>query len=202
MNRIFSTIAALFAKACPDKKSQIANIFALKEILFALDFAAKKHAAQRRKAGDIPYINHPIEVALVLAQCGVTDVDVLVAAILHDTIEDTDTSEAELRAIFGGRVTDLVLECSDDKSLPKAERKRLQVEHASHKSDAAKLIKISDKRCNVRDLGIAIPSNWSVVRALEYFDWAETVVSGLRGGNAALDKMFDDDLARSRLARS
>ena len=130
----------------------------------ALAFAADKHKNQRRKDADAsPYINHPIALAnLLLNEAGVEDQRVLIAAILHDTIEDTDTTEQELVKHFGKDVADIVLEVTDDKALPKAERKRLQIEHAAHISRRAKLVKLADKICNLRDITASPPAGWSI----------------------------------------
>ena len=126
----------------------------LTALLTSLHFAADKHRDQRRKSQEAcPYINHPIEVAEILSRVGgVTDLATLQAAILHDTIEDTQTTSEELEARFGAEVRRLVDEVSDDQRLPKAERKRLQIEHAPYLSPKAKLIKIADKISNVRDV--------------------------------------------------
>ena len=169
----------------------------MNRLLQAIAYAADKHRDQRRKdANASPYINHPIALANVLAnEGGIDDEAVLVAAILHDTIEDTDTTADELRRLFGKRITDIVLEVTDDKSLEKAERKRLQVEHAPHISRRAKLVKLADKICNLRDLASSPPSDWPEQRRQAYFDWAEQVVAGVRGRNAALDAAFDRALA-------
>ena len=162
-------------------------------ILHAMAFAADKHRNQRRK--DVrasPYINHPIALANVLKnEGGIADAKVLAAALLHDTIEDTDATAEELESVFGREITAIVLEVTDDKSLPKAERKRLQVEHARTISHRAKLVKLADKICNLRDMLISIPVGWSEKRVEEYFDWARAVVEGLRGTNSALEKLFD-----------
>lgn len=162
-------------------------------ILLAVAFAAEKHRNQRRKDAEAtPYINHPIALANVLKQeGGIDDVAVLTAAILHDTIEDTETTADELRAIFGEEISGIVLEVTDDKSLLKAERKRLQIEHAAHASDKAKLIKLADKICNLRDIAASPPSDWSLERKREYFDWARQVISGCRNVNARLEAQFD-----------
>ncbi|MEZ5615128.1 MAG: HD domain-containing protein [Rhodocyclaceae bacterium] len=162
-------------------------------ILKAASFAAEKHRDQRRKdAESSPYINHPITLANVLANEGnVTDPDVLCAALLHDTIEDTETTAGELRGIFGDTVTGIVLEVTDDKSLPKAERKRLQIEHAAHASPQAKLVKLADKICNLRDILASPPADWSIERKQEYFDWSAEVVAGVRDVHPGLAKVFD-----------
>jgi len=169
-------------------------------LLRALEFSAAKHRDQRRKDREAsPYINHPIEVASVLASVGgVGDITTLMAAILHDTIEDTDTSPEELEARFGRETRLLVQEMSDDKALDKMERKRLQVEHAPLLSEKAKLIKLADKICNVRDVTHRPPIRWPLPRRREYLDWTERVVAGCRGGNAALEAHYDRVLREGR----
>jgi guanosine-3',5'-bis(diphosphate) 3'-pyrophosphohydrolase len=162
-------------------------------ILRAVSFAAQKHRNQRRKDVDAtPYINHPIALAKVLKEeGGVADPVVLAAAILHDTVEDTETTPAELQALFGDEITGIVLEVTDEKSLPKVERKRLQIEHAAHASIKAKLVKLADKICNLRDIAESPPADWSDDRKREYFDWAAKVVAGCRGTNSRLEAAFD-----------
>jgi GTP diphosphokinase / guanosine-3',5'-bis(diphosphate) 3'-diphosphatase len=172
----------------------------LTDLLTSLHFAADKHRDQRRKSREAcPYINHPIEVAEILSRVGgVNDLATLQAAILHDTIEDTQTTGEELEARFGTEVRRLVEEVSDDQRLPKAERKRLQIEHASRLSPKAKLIKIADKISNVRDVTHSPPTHWPHQRRCEYLDWAEKVVAGLRGSNLAVDALFDRTLKEGR----
>ncbi len=167
-------------------------------ILKAASFAAEKHRDQRRKDAEAsPYINHPIALADVLANEGhVTDPDVISAALLHDTIEDTETTADELRDIFGDTVTEIVLEVTDDKSLPKAERKRLQIEHAAHASPQAKLVKLADKICNLRDILASPPADWSVARKQDYFVWSAKVVAGVRDVHPGLAMVFDELLDR------
>ncbi len=162
-------------------------------ILQALRFAARKHSSQRRKGSDqSPYINHPIDVLDLLWRVGgVRRAEVLAAAVLHDTLEDTATTPAELEAAFGREVLALVQEVSDDKRLPKEERKRLQVEHAPALSEGARLIKLADKISNVRDMRHTPPVFWSRQRREEYLAWAAQVVSRLRGTNAALEAEFE-----------
>lgn len=163
-------------------------------IVRALAFAAEKHRLQRRKDVEgSPYINHPIDLAnLLVNEASVDDPIVLVAAILHDTVEDTDTTLAEITAEFGALVSSVVAEVTDDKRLPKHERKRLQEEHAPHASFRAQQLKLADKIANLRDLGRRPPAGWSVERRREYFDWAKRVVDGVRGRHAALEALFDD----------
>jgi GTP diphosphokinase / guanosine-3',5'-bis(diphosphate) 3'-diphosphatase len=167
-------------------------------LLRALSFAAEKHRNQRRKDAEaLPYINHPIAVAsTLLLEGGVTDLEVLCGALLHDTVEDTQTRAEELEAQFGRNIRDIVLEVTDDKRLPAGERKRLQVEHAPHVSDKAKLVKLADKLCNLRDLAASPPVSWSLGRVQEYFDWAKRVVDGIREVNAPLAVAFDAAYAR------
>ena len=154
-------------------------------LLKALAFAAHKHRDQRRKdAGASPYINHPIALAdLLVNEGGITDVEVLCAALLHDTLEDTDTRQEELVDAFGSRVARIVVEVTDDQSLRSEERKRLQVEHAPKLSVEAKLVKVADKTCNLRDIVVRPPAKWDLQRRREYFDWAKRVVDGLRDVN-------------------
>lgn len=168
--------------------------------LKALRFAAEKHRNQRRKGGDaVPYINHPIAVTELLWRVGgVRDTNTLVAALLHDTIEDTGTTPEEIRTQFGEDVLGLVLECTDDKSLPKAERKRLQIVNAPHKSPRARQIKLSDKINNVQEIAANPPADWSLERRREYLDWTEKVVNGLRGHNPELEALYDRVLAEGR----
>jgi len=167
-------------------------------VLKAAAFAAEKHRTQRRKDVDAsPYINHPLTVSHILSSDGgVADCTILAAAILHDTIEDTKTTEAELVEHFGPSVANIVAEVTDDKSLPKEERKRLQVTKAPVKSDGAKLVKLADKISNLRDIAEFPPADWSADRKERYLRWAKEVVDGLRGVNAQLERAFDEDYER------
>lgn len=169
-------------------------------LLQALHFAASKHRDQRRKGAEAsPYINHPIEVAELLARVGgITDLVTLQAAILHDTLEDTQTTPEELEATFGLEVRQVVEEITDNTQLPKAERKRLEIAHAPHLSVRAKLAKLADKISNVRSIIETPPAEWSLERKREYFDWSERVVAGCRGSNAALERMYDETVAEGR----
>jgi GTP diphosphokinase / guanosine-3',5'-bis(diphosphate) 3'-diphosphatase len=169
-------------------------------LLHAIKFSAEKHRNQRRKGADaFPYINHPIDVADILWRIGsVRDIDTIVAAILHDTLEDTDTTPGEIAALFGKDVLAVVEEVTDDKTLPKEERKRLQVINAYHKSTAAKLIKLADKISNVNDIRDSPPQEWSIERRLNYLDWANNVALGLRGVNSALEEHFDEAIRQTR----
>jgi guanosine-3',5'-bis(diphosphate) 3'-pyrophosphohydrolase len=169
-------------------------------LLSATHFAALKHRCQRRKNTDAdPYINHPIAVANLLAGfAGVTNLPVLQAALLHDTIEDTETTPQEVEQLFGREVLMIVKEVTDDKSLPQAERKRLQIEHASHLSHSAKLIKLADKISNLRELTDRDPAEWPLQRKREYLEWAEKVVAGLRGSHSDLERLFDQTVQEKR----
>ncbi|KPP80113.1 guanosine-3',5'-bis(diphosphate) 3'-pyrophosphohydrolase MESH1-like [Scleropages formosus] len=159
-------------------------------LLETVNFAAEKHKNQRRKDPEAtPYINHPIGVARILShEGGIADIEVLQAALLHDTVEDTDTTPAELEARFGQTVARIVQEVTDDKTLPKQERKRQQIEHAPHCSHQAKLVKLADKLYNLRDLNRCTPVGWTRERVQEYFLWAAQVVNGLRGTNPLLEE--------------
>ena len=169
-------------------------------LLRALEFAAEMHRGQRRKGADAsPYINHPIQVAELLANVGrIEDETTLIAAILHDTIEDTTATCEQIASLFGPDVAALVMEMTDDKSLQSDRRKNMQVELAPRLSNRAKAIKIADKICNVRDVGSKPPPDWSAERRLAYFDWAERVVAGCRGVHSVLEACFDDSLTASR----
>ena len=163
-------------------------------ILTALEFSSHKHRDQRRKDNSAsPYINHPIGLANVLCNEGkVTNAKVICAALLHDTIEDTETTPDELKNAFGKGITNIVLEVTDDKSLPKAERKLAQIEHAKNASKNAKLVKLADKICNLRDILFTPPADWTVARKREYFDWAKAVIEQVRGTNKKLERIFDE----------
>lgn len=173
----------------------------LAELLDALLFAAGAHRDQRRKGEDAPYINHPIEVAALLAgEGGVGDAVVLGAALLHDVLEDTDTPSAEIERRFGARVRRLVEEMTDPPGVPDEEQKRRQTEHAPGMSADAKRIKIADKISNVRDL----PNRpWPAERKRWYLDWTERVIAGCRGVSPALERRYDEVLreARERVER-
>jgi guanosine-3',5'-bis(diphosphate) 3'-pyrophosphohydrolase len=167
-------------------------------IIKAANFAALKHRNQRRKDADAsPYINHPLALANVLTnEAGITDPIVICAALLHDTIEDTETTFAELQTEFGKTIALVVLEVTDDKALPKAERKRLQIVHAGTASRRARLVKLADKICNVRDLTASPPSSWKLRRKRKYFDWSGEVIDALRGTHRGLERLFDEALAK------
>ena len=174
-------------KAQPQNPSDVARIIA------ATQFAAFKHRKQRRKGEDkSPYINHPLALANTLAvEGGVDDVEVLMAAILHDTIEDTKTTRAELERHFGPVVASVVTEVTDEKGQSKKLRKGMQVAHAPRLSGRAKLVKLADKISNLRDIVGRPPAKWGKRRKQEYFDWAKQVVDGLRGIHPPLEAEFD-----------
>jgi guanosine-3',5'-bis(diphosphate) 3'-pyrophosphohydrolase len=170
------------------------------QLLAAATFSADRHRDQRRKGTrETPYINHPLEVAERIVRVGgVDDIEVLVAAILHDTIEDTETTAEEIERHFGPAIAALVLEVTDDRSLTSMERKRLEIVHAPNLTPRAKLIKVADKICNVADTASNPPASWSRQRRRDYLDFAEQIVLGCRGTNAALDAEFDEVLAGAR----
>ncbi len=165
----------------------------IEKLARAYDFAAARHTGQRRKGEAAePYINHLTEVAGLVAEAtGGADADLVIAAILHDTVEDTKTTFEDLTERFGARVAALVAEVTDDKSLPKEERKRLQIEHAGHASAGAKIVKIADKTSNLRALAASPPAGWPAERKAEYLAWARQVVDRCRGVNPWLEARFD-----------
>jgi (p)ppGpp synthase/HD superfamily hydrolase len=174
----------------------------VRRILAAARFAAEKHAGQKRKGlAKEPYVNHLIEVAeLIAASSETLDTNLVMAGLLHDTIEDTNTTAQDLEELFGADVTSLVLEATDDKSLPKEIRKALQIESAPHKSPRAQTLKLADKISNLRSLRASPPAEWSPDRKRQYGEWARQVVQGFTAPNSILKAQFDqayDDLTRS-----
>ena len=153
----------------------------LDPIIQATNFAAIKHKDQRRKdASKTPYINHPIEVMTLLSKSGVTDVNTLMAGVLHDTIEDTQTSYEEIKEMFGENAANIVQECTDDKSLPKVERKQLQIEHAKVASMSAQMVKLADKFSNLKDLQSNPPKSWSPAAIEGYVVWSYNVYKAIK----------------------
>jgi guanosine-3',5'-bis(diphosphate) 3'-pyrophosphohydrolase len=158
----------------------------------ACEFASQKHLFQRRKGvKDIPYINHPLEVANLLSHSNEEDdLELLIAAVLHDVVEDTDTTPEELTQLFGAKIANLVLEVTDDMKLTKKERRSNQVIHAPSLSGRAKQIKIADKTCNVLDI-ISTRLEWTITMKIDYIQWAMQVVNACRGVNTSLEAEFD-----------
>ncbi len=171
-------------------------------ILKAAHFAADKHRDQRRRGRErSPYINHPIAVAEILTGVGgITDLASIQAALLHDTVEDTNTTPEQLAEQFGDEVMHLVMEVTDDQDLKKEERKRLQIEHARDLSAKAKEIKMADKIANITDIMDSPPEDWDEARRLEYLDWGERVVAGCRDANQRLAQRFDELVTKARSA--
>lgn len=169
-------------------------------LLKALHYAADMHRDQRRKDdGGSPYINHPIHVAQILSDIGgVDDVEILSAAILHDTVEDTEATLHDIELAFGLRIAGIVEEVTDDKSLEKIERKQAQIDHAGHISREGALVKVADKIANVRDVGANPPKDWEPTRRHAYLDWAERVVERCRPENSALTEYFYESLGIAR----
>jgi (p)ppGpp synthase/HD superfamily hydrolase len=174
------------------------NVQAVREVMRAAHFAAARHSGQRRKgAAAEPYINHLLEVAeLVSSVLTEPDTNLVIAALLHDTVEDVGVTKEDLIELFGVDVAKLVLEVTDDKSLPKQERKRLQIVHAPKKSPRAQLIKLADKISNLRAILASPPVDWSLERKQEYFRWAKQVVDALSAPNPSLKAEFDRLYAR------
>lgn len=160
----------------------------------AMSFAAQKHKHQRRKdEAASPYINHPVALVDVLVnEGGVTDLPTIVAALLHDTIEDTETTAAEIERAFDELIRSIVEEVSDDKSLGRQACKQAQIDKAPYLSPQARAVKLADKICNLRDVVENPPSGWELARRQAYFDWAKRVVDGLRGHHPRLEALFDD----------
>ena len=159
-------------------------------------FAAEKHKKQRRKGeAREPYINHPAMVADILAQSG-ADIDTIIVGVLHDTVEDTKTSYEELIQEFGVKIADTVMEVTDDKNLPKAKCKQLQIDRMPEKSKAAKKVKLADKISNLESMMVSPPAGWNYDRKMEYFEWSRAVIDGGRGTCDILEKQFDEVYSR------
>lgn len=165
----------------------------VERLLGAALFAARKHSGQKRKDQITPYINHPLFVAELLARVGgVFDPVTLCAALLHDTLEDTDATPEEMQTLFGKEVVSIVQEVTDDRDMTKARRRRLQIERAPGLSQPARLIRLADKISNIGDLSKDLPAKWRVKDKLDYLEWAEKVIGMIRGSHPVLEKRFDE----------
>ncbi len=169
----------------------------LQFFLGALKFASEKHLHLKRKDVEkTPYIHHPIRVAELICRVGgVNDPILLSAALLHDVIEDTGTKPEEIADKFGEEVANIVQEVTDDKTIKKEKRKELQILHAPNLSRKAKIIKLADKICNVKDIGSHPPADWDLEERMRYLEWSQNVVAGLRGINQPMEDYFDQTLA-------
>ncbi len=163
-------------------------------ILNAAVQAARWHTNQRRKGSNgEPYINHLLEVAALVAEAEPDNTDAIIAALLHDAIEDPKISREQISEEFGENVACIVEECTDDKRLDKPLRKQLQIETAAQKSHNAKLVKIADKTSNLRSIAASPPSHWPFERRRAYIDWSVAVVeAGLLGASVQLDAHFEE----------
>jgi (p)ppGpp synthase/HD superfamily hydrolase len=167
-------------------------------VFHAVHFAAEKHNFQRRKNTTAdPYINHCIDAMHILSQAGIEDPNILAAAVLHDTLEDTKTTFEELIHEFGEEITLLVQECTDDKSLAKIERKRVQIEHSKHIQIGSKLVKLADKISNCKGLLHDPPASWSPEIVKGYFQWSFLVCENLFGHNSILDQQMKEIFANA-----
>lgn len=166
----------------------------------AFAFAAEHHSGQARKGEAAePYVNHVADVARRVAEAtGGSDARLVAAALLHDTVEDTRATEKDIRAAFGDDIADLVMEVTDDKTLPKDARKQAQIDHAPHLSDRAKRLKLADKASNLTQIVESPPASWSAGRRRDYADWAEAVLAGLRGVDAPMERTLEQAIARVR----
>jgi len=166
----------------------------LSVLVKAMAFAAHKHKDQRRKdEAASPYINHPVQLVDVLVhEGGVTDLPTIVAAMLHDTVEDTDATPEQIEVLFGMEIRLIVEEVTDDKSLGRQACKQHQIDKAPSLSHAARAVKLADKICNLRDIASNPPAGWGLERRQAYFDWAKQVIDGLRGAHPTLEALFDE----------
>lgn len=173
----------------------------MQRILDACLFAARAHSGQTRKgAAREPYVNHVIEVAARVAASPSACEDTVIAALLHDVVEDADVTEAQVRVAFGDAVAGMVREVTDDKTLEKAERKQRQETSVAGKSEAARRIKLADKAANLAAITDSPPADWDDARKVAYLDWADRVIAGCRGVDAALEAAFDAEMVRARAA--
>lgn len=171
-----------------------------KKIIEAIQYAAHRHRWQRRKGkSKTPYINHPVDVAKIIMDCGIEDETVLIAALLHDVIEDTVTRTEnreyltrEIESKFGKKVVKIVLELTDDKTLLLKQRKKMQIQKTGTISDKAKIIRIADKISNLNDILIDPPKGWIQSRKVKYIEWSREVVEKASGVNACLEKRFEN----------
>ncbi|MFC0220732.1 HD domain-containing protein [Pseudochelatococcus lubricantis] len=168
----------------------------------ALVYAAEAHANQRRKgAAQEPYINHLIEVLdLVARATGGEDGELLIAALLHDVVEDTPISAEELAAAFGARVARIVIENSDDMTLPKDERRRQRIAAMAHKSPEARIVKTADVISNLRAIAVSPPAGWAMDRRLGYLEGCRQLIDAGRGANAVIETLFDQTAADAERA--
>jgi guanosine-3',5'-bis(diphosphate) 3'-pyrophosphohydrolase len=165
----------------------------MKQLSKAIVFAAQCHSGQYRKDGKTPYINHPLEVMnLVITNVEKPHTNILIAAVLHDVVEDTNVTSAEIKHMFGAQVAKLVAELTDDKTLTKEERKRIQLSEVHTLSEEGKLLRLCDKICNVYDILYAPPGDWDLIRRMDYLHWAKAVVDKIRGTHRILETRFDE----------
>ena len=171
----------------------------------AIEFATDAHKAQKRKASGEPYIIHPIRVLRILTEAGITDDTVLIAAVLHDVVEDTSVTLDEITRVFGKRVSNFVFEVTNNPDLSKVDKKKAQVTKASNMSSGAKLIKMADMIDNLSDLLVAPPPDWTKERVKGYFVWKYVIFSSLRGVNSylvnELEKLFSSVLTIEEMMR-
>lgn len=174
------------------KSHKLAEARVLTSLVHAIDFAAQAHGHQKRKASNLPYILHPIGVVRHLVDAGVYDLNTLMAAALHDVVEDTPIKIEDIVSRFGTHVAEIVAEVTDNKALSKRERKQHQIDSAAGKSKAAKLVKLADKLYNLNDLRKQPPPSWSLDRVQGYFLWAKATIDPMRGTNDHLEAQLDD----------
>lgn len=167
-------------------------------VLEAVGFAAEGHNGQLRENPEkTPYIIHPIRVTEhLMTIANVHERDILVAALLHDTVEDTKITFADIQKSFGTTAEGYVRELTDNMSLPQEERMKLQIETAPKKSLAAAQIKLADKYDNLKSLQSNPPATWDQKKIDEYFLSAKKVTSSLPAANVPLKKAVDDVISQ------
>lgn len=193
LTQCFNYLSVILDAIMSGETSASAGLYNLKLFFSVCEFSAEKHKSQKRKnsAGD-PYFVHPLHVAYILAQNGINNINVLCAAVLHDTVEDTGTTRDELIELVGEYITNIVYECTDNKSLPKVQRKIDQIEHAKHISHEAKLVKLADKYSNLSTIASDPPAKWCKEEIQGYTEWCYAVCSNMKGTNAGIEAQLHE----------
>jgi len=181
----------LFCKSLKDGMDRGAlNEKDAEAVLGAAIFATEKHKSQvRSNEKKTPYIIHPIEVADLVMKIGhVYDKDVLITALLHDVMDDTQTTYEQITSLYGTKVSSYLEEMTSKQGLSLKEQKKQQIMQAFRQNPSVAIIKLSDKLSNLKTLATSPPPSWSRDRIDQYFQWAQTVIENLPESNQLLKK--------------